>query len=51
MTQRDPYSILGVPTTADHETIAAAYRELARRFHPDVSSAPESQRMMAEINA
>ena len=36
---------------ADPEAIAAAYRDKARRHHPDVSSAPDAERTMAEINA
>lgn len=32
---RDPYSILGVAKDATDEEIKAAYRELARKYHPD----------------
>ncbi len=32
---KDPYDILGVPRTADDEQIKNAYRELARKYHPD----------------
>lgn len=31
----DPYSVLGVPHDADDETVKAAYRRLAREYHPD----------------
>ena len=31
----DPYKILGVSRTDDDETIKQAYRELARKYHPD----------------
>ena len=51
MDQTDPYVVLGVSYDADRDTIAAAHRRLARRFHPDVSREPDSERRMAEINA
>lgn len=31
----DPYSVLGVGATASDEEIKRAYRELARKYHPD----------------
>ena len=51
MTERDPYAVLGVPVHADLDAIAAAYRDKARRHHPDVSDAPDAERTMADINA
>jgi len=48
---RDPYVVLGVPVDADADVVAAAYRALARRFHPDVSREPDTERQMAEVNA
>lgn len=33
----DPYTILGVQRTDDDRTIRAAYRKLAKKFHPDVN--------------
>ena len=32
---KDPYSILGVSKKATDEEVRAAYRELARKYHPD----------------
>ena len=44
----DAYKILMVDPAADREVIHAAYRALARRFHPD-GSHPDLERM-AELN-
>lgn len=32
---KDPYRVLGVPADASDDQIKAAYRELARKYHPD----------------
>jgi DnaJ-class molecular chaperone len=37
MHYKDYYRILGVPKTADDKAIRAAYRRLARKYHPDVN--------------
>ena len=34
---KDYYEILGVPLNADKKVIQQAYRQLARKFHPDVN--------------
>ncbi len=46
----DCYSILGVPAAATAEEIRAAYRRLARQYHPDLNSNPEAEARMKEIN-
>jgi curved DNA-binding protein CbpA len=46
----DPYKVLQVDPEAEHEVIEAAYRRLARKYHPDVSPDPESNEKMIAIN-
>lgn len=46
----DPYAVLQVAPDADEAVIAAAYRALARRHHPDVAGESATTRMRA-INA
>jgi curved DNA-binding protein CbpA len=47
----DPYKILQVDPEAEDEVIAAAYRRLARKYHPDTATAPEARGRMEAINA
>ena len=34
---KNPYTVLGVPETATDEEIRAAYRRLAKKYHPDLN--------------
>jgi len=43
------YAVLGVPIDADSETLKHAYRQLARRFHPDLAG-DEGAIQMKRIN-
>jgi hypothetical protein len=45
----DPFSVLGVAPGATEREVAAAYRELAKQWHPDRRGI-DSARRMAEIN-
>ncbi len=40
---KDYYKILDVEPTADDKTIKAAYRKLARKYHPDVSKEKDAE--------
>jgi len=41
MARRDPFSILGIERTSDAQAVKAAFRELAKRWHPDRCSGRE----------
>jgi len=47
----DAYKVLQVDSEAEAEVIQAAYRRLARKYHPDLASEPEAAVRMAAINA
>ena len=48
---QDPYQVLGVPSTASADEVKAAYRRLAKKYHPDVNhGSPEAEQKMKEIN-
>jgi molecular chaperone DnaJ len=50
MASRDPYDVLGVARDATGDEIKAAYRRLARRFHPDVNpNDPTAEEKFKEI--
>jgi hypothetical protein len=47
----DPYAVLGVRPGSTESQVAAAYKELAKRWHPDRGAGEDGERRMAEINA
>src|SRR5690242_18901650 len=48
--QPNHYEALGLPTTATAEQIKRKYRELARRYHPDVNPSSEATQKIVSIN-
>lgn len=48
-TKRDYYDVLGVDRTATRDQIKHAYRQLALKYHPDKSRAPEAAAKFREL--
>jgi len=50
-TDRDYYDIMGVPKSASQDDIKKAYRELVKRYHPDLhKDDSQAPRHMSEVN-
>jgi curved DNA-binding protein len=47
---KDYYEVLGVARGASADDIQKAFRNLARKYHPDVSKAPKAEDRFKEIN-
>jgi molecular chaperone DnaJ len=50
MAQKDYYETLGVPKGASQDEIKSAFRQLARKYHPDVSKEADAEERFKEIN-
>ncbi len=50
MAQRDYYEILGVPKNASGDDLKAAFRRLARQYHPDVNKDEDAEERFKELN-
>jgi molecular chaperone DnaJ len=49
-TKRDYYDVLGVQRTASDVEIKRAFRNQARKYHPDVNKEPDAEERFKEIN-
>jgi hypothetical protein len=47
---RDYYRLLQVDPSADQEVVEAAYRRLARKYHPDLNPGDEAGALMRRLN-
>ena len=48
---KDPYEVLGISRSASEQEVTAAYRKLAKKYHPDLNPGDKNaQKKMAEIN-
>ena len=50
MAKRDYYEVLGVPRDASESDLKSAFRNMARKYHPDVSDAPDAEEKFKEAN-
>ena len=50
MAKRDYYDVLGVSRGASEDEMKSAFRNLARKYHPDVSEDPDAEEKFKEIN-
>lgn len=49
MSKRDYYEVLGVEKNADDASIKSAYRKLAKKYHPDVSTENDAEAKFKEV--
>src|SRR5512141_3208762 len=50
MASQDYYDILGVPRTASPDELKAAFRKMARQYHPDVNKEAGAEEKFEELN-
>ncbi|EAR92052.1 chaperone DnaJ (macronuclear) [Tetrahymena thermophila SB210] len=49
--QKNPYKVLGLPTTATDEQIQKKFRELSKKYHPDINKDPKAAEVYSEITS
>ena len=48
----DPYKVLGVAPNATQDEIKKAYRQMAKKYHPDLHpDDPEANKKMNDVNS
>lgn len=47
---KDPFIVLGINPGSPFEEAKSAFRDLAKKFHPDVNNAPDAHTKFVEIN-
>ncbi len=50
MPQRDYYEVLGLARTASADEVKSAFRQMARKYHPDVNKEADAEERFKEIN-
>lgn len=50
MAAKDYYTLLGITRNSEEDEIRKAYRNLARKYHPDVNKETDAQERFKEIN-
>lgn len=51
MAETNPYQILGIEKGASDKEIKTAYRNLAKKYHPDKNDSPQATKMFRKITA
>lgn len=47
--KRDYYEVLGISKNATKDEIKAAYRKLAKQYHPDLNKSPDAPKKFEEV--
>lgn len=47
--EKNPYKVLGLDKNASKDDVKKKYKELAKKYHPDISKEPDAKEKFAEI--